>query len=114
MYNGALALPRVLDRAARQMLRDLFVTAQIWRREGQVDVLKGSFSTRLAATTTSDQGRDGQVVQGNVADRFFVALAPRYSSVEKDDEIWVGAARYRVVAVDPYPHKLQLLVKEIQ
>ena len=114
MINGILAHPRILDRARLQMLRDKYVNAQIWRRDGGEDLLVADFTTRIAATTTADAGRDSQPIAGNAADRFFVALAPRYSGALKDDEVWVGDQRYRVVAADEYPHGLQLLIKEIQ
>ena len=114
MINGALAHPRILDRARLQMLKDLYFNAQIWRRDGDEDLLVADFTTRIAATTTGDAGRDAQPVIGNAAERFFVALAPRYSGALKNDEVWVGNKRYRVIASDEYPHGLQLLIKEIQ
>lgn len=112
--SGLLTRPGLLDAGRRTMVNDLYVFAAVWRTVDLVDVEVGGFQSRLAAVSLSEAGRDGQVVQGNAADRMFVTPAPKFANIRKDDELWVGDARYRVVTVDAYAHDVQVLVKAIQ
>lgn len=114
MINGKLTRPWLLDKGVQVMVDDIWVTARIFRRNGDVDSLICAFLTRVAAASSSESGRESQPAQGNVAQRLFVAPAPRWADVVKDDEVWVDSSRYRVVAVDVYPHDQQLLLRQIQ
>ncbi len=112
--NGRLAGPVTLDLAAAAMVADLYVYVEVRRSTAGVEERVAAFQTRIAATSSAAGGRDSQTVQGNAAQRLFVALAPLWAQVAKNDEVWSGAVRYRVLAVDSYPHKKQLLLQEIQ
>ena len=112
--NGWLVRPGILDRASAAMINDIYITVQVRRSVSGVESYVTTFQTRLAGTTSAATGRDAQAVQGNAAERLFVALAPKWADVQKDDELWNAGTRYRVIAVDKYPHKQQLLLQEIQ
>lgn len=112
--NGALARPGLLDAGARRMVSDLYVAATVWRTVAGEDAIVAQFNTRLAAASTAPSGRDAAGAQGNAAQRLFVCVAPLYAAVGKDDEVWAGDLRLRVVAVDHYPHDQQLLLQEVQ
>lgn len=112
--NGALTRPGLLDAGARRMVNDLYVAVKVWRTVAGVDTVVAQFNTRLAAASAAPSGRDAAGAQGNAAQRLFVCVAPLYADVVKDDEVWAGDLRLRVVAVDHYPHDQQLLLQEVQ
>jgi hypothetical protein len=114
MINGRLGRPGLLDRGREQMVLDAYVTAQVWRVVDGEDVKLGAFQTRVAGVSAGEAGRDQQSVQGNTADRLFVALTPLHVDVLKGDEVWIGDDRMRVVAVDKYGHGQQLIMRAIQ
>ncbi len=113
-FNGRLARPGILDRGSAAMRADLYETVTTRRAVAGIETRVSTFQARIAATSASAAGRDALSVPGNAAARMFVALAPRWADVEKDDELWSGVTRYRVIAVDDYPHGRQALIQEIQ
>jgi hypothetical protein len=112
--NGLLSRPGIFDQGRASMLADRYIGVEVWRSSTAGDVRVAAFQSRLTATSSADSGRDGQAVQGNSAQRVLVCLAPRGADCEKGDEVWVGDERYRIFAVDSFPHGLQLLIQEIQ
>ena len=112
--DGRLSRPGLLDAGVATMLRDAYVSVGVWRVVAGEDVLVANFQTRLVAASGGAAGRDGQVPQGDAAQRLFVAVAPKHADALKGDEVWTGELRLRVVAVDQYPHDQQLLLQEVQ
>ena len=107
--NGRLS-PQVLEAGARVMIEDIYERVEVFRENAKVS----NFQTRIGTASRSIAGRDQHQVQGASSPEYSVMLAPLNTDLRADDEAWIGTRRYRILSVDPQPHRLQVLLLNLQ
>lgn len=113
MTNGRLR-PDLEVQTSRAIRDDRYVYARVFRGRRGSEVQVAGFNTRLAPTTGSGANRDQHAIAGETAPMTSVLSAPGGIAILKGDEIWIGEARYRVIAVDPHPGATQVIVQSTQ
>lgn len=93
---------------------DHFQRIELWRGATGAEVRNYVFSGRVAPAAGGIAGRDEQTLPGDVSPQYYVMEINPEWDVIPGDEAWTGAARYRVVAVDPVPHHQQVLMQLLQ
>ena len=107
--NGRLGRS-VLESGAHVMIEDLYEYVRIWRDNTNT----ANFQTRISTASRSVAYRNVQSVQGPSSPEYSVMLAPAFANIRADDEAWTSGRRYRVISVDPQPHRLQVLLLNLQ
>lgn len=105
---------RYLGRPARRVLEENPSLVEVWRVVGGTETRVAVFRSRLAPTGKGVAGRDRRKLVGDVSGQFLVMNAPIHADIQKDDEIWVGDARYRVISLDLFAHQRQVIVRKLQ
>lgn len=113
MTNGRLN-PSLIRRGSMLIRADVYVYAQVYRGRRGSEAAVADFQARIAAVSAAALSRDQQAVVGDSAAQVYVISAPEGLPVQKGDEIWTGAGRYRLIAVDALPGEQQLLAFSIQ
>jgi len=93
---------------------DHFQRIELWRGATGAEVQTYVFSGRIAPAAGGVSGRDERPLPGDVSPQYYVMEIDASWDVVPGDEAWTGAARYRVVAVDPLPHHQQVLMELLQ